>query len=140
HGDFRDPHIPAGYAPFGIASINAKLYVTYALQDSDKADDVPGAGHGFIDIFSTQGDLLSRFASQGVLNSPWGMAWAPFEGFGGFNNALFVGNFGDGIVNAFDFDSGESLGRIANASGAPIQIPGIWALQFGLGVANASST
>src|SRR5438552_9439389 len=68
------------------------------------------------------------------------MAWAPFEGFGGFNNALFVGNFGDGTVNAFDFDSGEFLGAIRDASNSLVQIPGIWALQFGLGVARASSS
>ena len=35
HGMFRDPHLPAGYAPFGISAINGKLYVTYALQDAD---------------------------------------------------------------------------------------------------------
>ena len=139
-GKFRDPHIPSGYAPFGIAAINAKLYVTYALQNADKKDDVAGAGHGFIDIFDTEGNLLKRLVSQGPLNSPWGMAWAPFEGFGGFNNALFVGNFGDGSVNAFDFDSGEFLGQISDASGTPIHVPGIWALQFGLGVAGASSS
>src|SRR5439155_5536661 len=138
HGGFRDPHLPAGYAPFGIAAINAQLYVTYALQDADKEVDVPGAGHGFINIFDTEGNLLKRFVSRGQLNSPWGMAWAPFEGFGGFNNALFVGNFGDGTVNAFDFDSGEFLGNISDASGTPVHIPGIWALQFGLGVAHAS--
>ena len=140
HGGFRDEHLPAGYAPFGIASINAKLYVTYALQDADKHDDVSGAGHGFLNIFDTEGNLLRRFISQGQLNSPWGMAWAPFEGFGGFNNALFVGNFGDGTVNAFDFDSGAFLGKVNNASGTPIHIPGIWGLEFGLGVANASSS
>jgi len=137
---FRDPHLPAGYAPFGIAAINSHLYVTYALQDADKEDDVAGAGHGFVDIFDTEGNLLKRFIRQGQLNSPWGMAWAPFEGFGGFNNALFVGNFGDGTVNAFDFDSGEFLGAIRDASNSLVQIPGIWALQFGLGVAGASSS
>ena len=83
---------------------------------------------------------MKRFTSQGQLNSPWGMAWAPFEGFGNFNNALFVGNFGDGSINAFDFDSGEFLGKVSDASGTPIKIPGIWALQFGLGVAGASSS
>src|SRR5439155_3639516 len=93
-----------------------------------------GAGNGFIDIFDTQGRLLERFASAGKLNSPWGMAWAPFEGFGNFNNALFVGNFGDGAVNAFDFDSGAFLGRVSNAAGKPISIPGVWGLQFGLGL------
>jgi len=139
-GGFRDPDLPAGYAPFGIAAINSKLYVTYALQDAEQKDDVPGAGHGFIDIFDTDGNLLQRFTSQGPLNSPWGMAWAPFEGFGTFNNALFVGNFGDGSINAFDFDSGAFLGQVSDASSAPITIPGIWALQFGLGVAGASSS
>lgn len=139
-GAFRDPEIPAGYAPFGISAINSHLYVTYALQDADKKDDVPGPGHGFIDIFDTEGHLLKRFTSQGQLNSPWGMAWAPFEGFGNFNNALFVGNFGDGSVNAFDFDSGEFLGKVSDASGTPINIPGVWALQFGLGVASSSSS
>jgi aldose sugar dehydrogenase len=136
---FKDPEIPNGYAPFGIAAINSNLYVTYALQDADKKDDVPGAGHGFIDIFDTEGNLLKRFVSQAQLNSPWGMAWAPFEGFAKFNNALFVGNFGDGFINAFDFDSGEFLGAVTQAGGTQIRIPGIWALEFGLGVASASS-
>src|SRR5439155_12451147 len=138
-GAFRDPKIPAGFAPFGISAINSHLYVTYAKQDADKHDDVAGPGNGFIDIFDTQGHLLKRFASRGQLNSPWGMAWAPFQGFGEFNNALFVGNFGDGSVNAFDFDSGEFLGKVSDASGKPITIPGVWGLEFGLGVARASS-
>jgi len=138
-GMFKDPHLPSGYAPFGIAAINSKLYVTYALQDVDKKDDVAGAGNGFIDIFDTEGNLQGRFTSQGPLNSPWGMAWAPFEGFGKFDNTLLVGNFGDGSINAFDFDSGEFVGKVSNASNTPINIPGVWALQFGLGVAGASS-
>src|SRR5207249_1402901 len=116
-------------------------YVTYAkINPNNPDDDLAGAGNGFIDIFDNEGDLLKRFTSQGQLNSPWGMAWAPFQGFGEFNNALFVGNFGDGSVNAFDFDSGAFLGRVSNSSGTPITIPGIWALQFGLGLPNASST
>jgi uncharacterized protein (TIGR03118 family) len=45
---FQDPNLPKGYAPFGIASIDGKIYVTYALQDADKHDDVKGAGHGFV--------------------------------------------------------------------------------------------
>src|SRR5207248_9609207 len=121
-------------------SINAKLYVTYALQDAQKKDDVAGAGHGFIDIFDTEGTLLKRFVSQGQLNSPWGMAWAPFEGFGKFNNTLLVGNFGDGSINAFDFDSGDFLGKVSDAHHTPINIPGVWGLQFGLGVTGTSSS
>src|SRR5206468_8645851 len=97
-GGFIDPKIPAGYAPFGIAAINSHLYVTYAQQDADKKDDVAGPGHGFIDIFDTEGHLLKRFTSQGQLNSPRGMAWAHFAGFGDFDNALLARSFGHGSV------------------------------------------
>src|SRR5262249_6310703 len=135
-----DSKIPDGFAPFGISAINSHLYVTYAKQDADKEDDVAGAGNGFIDVFDTEGHLLTRFARGGQLNSPWGMAWAPVQGFDNFNNALFVGTFGDGSVNAFDFDSGQFLGTVRDASNNPINIPGVWALQFGLGVANGSSS
>src|SRR5207247_7986491 len=69
-GGFRDPKIPAGFAPFGIAAINGNLYVTYARQDADKEDDVPGPGDGFVDIFDTHGRLLERFISRGELNAP----------------------------------------------------------------------
>ena len=139
--DFRDPDLPDGYAPFGIAAINSNLYVTFALQSSqNKKFDSPGPGRGFVDIFTTDGKLVKRFTSQGPLNAPWGMAWAPFEGFGKFDNALFVGNFGDGTINAFDFDTGESLGALVDSNKKPIVNPGLWALQFGLGVANGSSS
>src|SRR5262249_49398172 len=62
-GMFMDRFLPDGYAPFGISAINGKLYVTYALQDAQKKADVPGAGHGFIDIFDTERHLLTRFVS-----------------------------------------------------------------------------
>ena len=139
-GGFIDRRIPSSFAPFGIAAINSHIYVTYAKQNSTKTDDDPGPGRGFIDIFDTDGNLIRRFASKGVLNSPWGMAWAPFENFGNFNNALFVGNFGDGSVNAFDFDSGAFLGKVTDPSGTPIIIPGIWSLQFGLTLPGKAST
>lgn len=139
-GAFADPNIPAGFAPFGISAINGNLYVTYAMQDADMEDDVPGPGLGFIDIFDTQGHLVERFATQGQLNAPWGLAWAPFQGFDEFNNALFVGNFGDGQVNAFDFDSGAFLGKVRDAAGNPISIEGLWGLQFGLTIRGGLNT
>src|SRR5712664_2182775 len=73
-GAFTDPGLPAGYAPFGIQNIGGTIYVTYALQDADKHDDVPGEGHGFVNAFDTAGNLLRRVASKGQLNSPWGLA------------------------------------------------------------------
>jgi hypothetical protein len=42
-GKFMDPGIPAGFVPFGIAAVNQQLYVTYAMQDSAKHDEVTGA-------------------------------------------------------------------------------------------------
>src|SRR5438034_9155953 len=59
-GGFSDPTIPAGYAPFGIQNLNGVIYVTYALQDQDAHDDVPGEGHGYVNAFDVAGNLLGR--------------------------------------------------------------------------------
>jgi uncharacterized protein (TIGR03118 family) len=40
--DFQDPSLPPGYAPFGIREIDGVLFVTYALQNAQKHDDVAG--------------------------------------------------------------------------------------------------
>jgi uncharacterized protein (TIGR03118 family) len=69
-GSFHDPHLPDGFAPFGIRNINGDLYVTYAKQDEDKEDDVAGKGLGFVNIFDANGQLIRRFASRGRLNAP----------------------------------------------------------------------
>lgn len=131
-GAFTDPTLPAGYAPFDIQNINGKLYVTYALQNAAAHDDVSGAGHGFVDVFSTDGANMGRLISQGVLNSPWGIAQAPAN-FGKFSNDLLVGNFGDGKINAFDPITGAFLGSLSGSNGKPIDIQDLWALKFGNG-------
>jgi uncharacterized protein (TIGR03118 family) len=131
-GSFTDPNLLAGFAPFGIKNINGTLFVTYAEQDADKHDDVAGVGNGFIDEFDSNGNLLERFASQGALNSPHGMAVAPAD-FGAFSNALLVGNFGDGRINAFDLKTGRFLGQLVDAGGHPIANVGIWGMTFGNG-------
>src|SRR5262249_22227938 len=41
---FKDPSLPAGFAPFGIQNINGNLYVTYAKQDDLKEERVAGPG------------------------------------------------------------------------------------------------
>ena len=129
---FTDASIPANFAPFGIANIGGKLYVTYAMQDAAKHDDVAGPGNGFIDVYDTNGTLLQRLVSNGVLNSPWGLALAPAN-FGPFGSELLVGNFGDGRINAFDPSSGASLGAVTDAQNNPISITGLWGLRFGNG-------
>src|SRR5205085_7689150 len=67
-GGFSDPSIPAGFAPFGIQNINGQLYVTYAMQDADKHDDVAGPGHGYVDVFTPSGQLVRQLIATGALN------------------------------------------------------------------------
>ena len=80
-GKFVDPNMPAGFVPFGITAVSNQLYVTYAMRDAAMHDEVSGAGLGYIDVFDMSGNFVSRFASAGVLNAPWGIAVAP-SGFG----------------------------------------------------------
>jgi uncharacterized protein (TIGR03118 family) len=136
-GNFTDPNLPAGYAPFNIQTIGGKLYVTYAVQDAAKHDDVACPGCGIVDVFDLQGNFLQRLISNGSLNSPWGMAIAP-AGFGNFGNDLLVGNFGDGTINAFDPSTGNFLGQLDGANGMPLVNLGLWDLTFGNG-GNAGS-
>lgn len=137
-GSFTDRFLPRGYAPFGIANLNGKLYVTYALQDAQKHDDVAGAGHGFVDVYDTNGHLIRRLISRGPLNSPWGLAIAPSH-FGQFSNDLLVGNFGNGRINAISPRTGFFLGQLRDKNDKPITIDGLWGLDFGNG-ANAGPT
>ena len=129
---FHDSKIPAGYAPFGIQALGTHLYVTYAKQDANREDDVSGAHHGFVDVYSTTGKLLKRLISRGALNSPWGLAKAP-SGWGAFGGALLVGNFGDGKIHAYNAKTGALMGTLHNGSGSAIVLPGLWGLLFGNG-------
>src|SRR6516165_4746843 len=137
-GSFSDPDIPAGFAPFGIQNINGTLFVTYALQNSAKHDDVAGPGNGFVDIYDTNGNLLRRFASRRTLNSPWGVSRASFA-FGRFSGDILVGNFGDGRITAFGSD-GDFRGTLRDKNGKPIIIDGLWTLTRGGGRNSNSDT
>jgi uncharacterized protein (TIGR03118 family) len=134
-GNFTDPRIPKGYAPFGIQNIGGALYVTYAKQDATKTDDVARVGYGFLSIFDANGVLIRHFASRGKLNAPWGLALAPAD-FGTFSNRLLVGNFGDGAILAFDIHSGSYVGQLRKSSRQNLKIAGLWGLQFGNGILN----
>jgi uncharacterized protein (TIGR03437 family) len=131
-GGFADATIPAGFAPFNVANLGGKLYVTYAKQNGEKHDDTAGAGNGFVDIFDMDGNMQKRLISNGPLNSPWGLAVAPST-FGAFGGALVVGNFGDGKINAFDASAGTLLGTLEDTKGNPISIEGLWSIIFGNG-------
>ncbi len=131
-GSFADPSLPAGYAPFNVQALGGSLYVAYAKQDPNSADEVAGAGLGLVNQFDLQGRLVSRVASGGTLNAPWGLALAP-DSFGAWAGALLVGNFGDGRINAFDSHSHAFLGQLNDPSGQPLAIDGLWALSVGNG-------
>jgi hypothetical protein len=127
-----------GNAPFNIVPIKqiggeVDVFITFAVQDAAKHDDVKGAGHGIVDRFDLNGkQKLERFAEGGVLNSPWGMVLTPAP-FGDFTKqTIWIGNFGDGRINAFDPGTGAFLGTVNNnATGNPIVIDGLWALSVG---------
>ena len=138
-GDFRDRHLPRGYAPFGIRAIDGLIYVTYAKQDADRHDDVAGPGHGFIDVFTPSGFLVERLVSRGDLNSPWGLEVAP-RGFGPFGGKLLVGNFGDGRIHAYGLFSGRPDGTLRTKHHKPITIDGLWALQVGTATTGGTGT
>jgi uncharacterized protein (TIGR03118 family) len=139
-GRFRDRKLPPGYAPFNIQQLGGRLYVAYAKQDADREDEVAGPGRGFVDVYSTSGQLLGRLVRRGQLNAPWGLVRAPAAGFGRFSGDLLVGNFGNGRINAYDPWTGEFRGRLRHEDGSPIEIDGLWALRFGNGVTGDATT
>ncbi len=134
---FADPSLPAGYAPFGIQAIPGtgvagatQIYVTYAQQAADNTATTNGPGLGYVDIYDTNGKLIKQLIAAGVLNAPWGIALAPAD-FGTFSGALLVGNFGDGMINAFDPAAGTPLGLLANTNGGTAAAPGLLGIAFG---------
>ncbi|WP_410856347.1 TIGR03118 family protein [Paraburkholderia sp. SIMBA_054] len=134
-GAFHDDSLQAGFAPFGIQAIGSKIYVAYAKQDTAAHDNVSGPGLGIVNVFDTAGKLVQHFASGGPLNAPWGVAQAP-AAFGQFSNDVLVGNFGDGMINAFDPASGEFVGTLKQKDGKAIMQPGLWGIAFGNGLNN----
>jgi uncharacterized protein (TIGR03118 family) len=129
---FTDPNLGTKYAPFNISLQSGRFFVTYARQDAAKHDSVPGHGRGFVDAFDLRGNMLARFAERGHLNAPWGVVQAPAS-FGQFAGDMLIGNFGNGRINAFDFNTGEFLGKVINTKGQGILIDGLWSLQVGNG-------
>jgi uncharacterized protein (TIGR03118 family) len=129
-GGFEDDSIPAGFCPFGIKAVGDSIFVTYAKKEG--IDDVPGIGHGFVREFDTDGNLIARVASHGLLNSPWGLAMAPSD-FGRFSGCLLVGNFGDGRIDAYcQNPAGQwhDAGRLRHGAHAVV-IDGLWGIGFG---------
>jgi uncharacterized protein (TIGR03118 family) len=144
-GGFKDANIPAGFAPFGIRSLNGDVFVTYAKQDAAAKDDVAVPGQAYVDEFTPDGALVSHAVNSGKknapLNAPWGLAIAPAD-FGPFGGDLLVGNFGNGRISAYTKGANGWVykGQLRHANGAPIEIDGLWAIAFGNGAAAGPTT
>ena len=134
-GGFVDPKLPKGYAPFGIQNIGGEIFVTYGKQDAAAHDEVDGQGLGIVDEYTTDGVLITRVATHGQLNGPWGLAMAPPD-FGEFSGDLLVGNFGDGRINAFErMEHGgwQFAGQLRGTDGKKLAVDGLWGIGFGNG-------
>jgi len=139
-GGFADKNIPKGYAPFGIQALGGNIYVTYALQDAQREDELDKPGKGYVDEFTPDGVLVATVAKQGGKNAPlnaaWGLAIAP-QNFGVFAGLLLVGNFGNGRISAYEQRGSKWVyrGQLRKVDGTIIQIDGLWAIAFGNGSA-----
>ena len=76
--------------------------------------------------------MISRLISNAPLNAPYGLALAP-SNFGQFSGDLLVGNTGDGLINAFDPNTGVYQGAFFDSSNNVVSIDGLHALVFGSG-------
>lgn len=143
---FIDPSLPAGYSPYNIQAVGEVLFVIYAKLGANGLG-VKGAGNGYVSVFRTDGSFVKRFASEGTLNTPWGVT-AASQSFLENNDMLqegktstektvsddsndpviLVGNFGDGRINVYSAE-GKFLGQLQSRK-QPIEIDGLWALSF----------
>ncbi len=129
-GAFQDPAIPAGFAPFNVQEIGGDIFVTFAMQDSAKHDDVAGVGVGYVDRFTADGKLLMRLQHGDWLNSPWAVVHAPAE-FGRLSSRILIGNFGSGQIAAFNAQTGKFIDMMTGPDNRPVTIDGLWGLKFG---------
>jgi uncharacterized protein (TIGR03118 family) len=82
--------------------------------------------------FDASGALLHTWDDRGLLNAPWGVAFAP-DDFGAYSDKLLVGNFGDGTIVAFDPTTHKAIDYLRDEQGNVVSIDGLWGLQFGNG-------
>jgi uncharacterized protein (TIGR03118 family) len=124
---FTDTNLTSiGYAPFGIAvrPCDNIIFVSFAQQNEAKTQAVPGVSLGYVDVFSVTGVLLSRFASGGPLNAPYGIV--PCSDF------VLIGNNGDGRILRYEFvkcdNKGNFEGPLMTCEGGVIENGGLWGL------------
>ncbi len=118
-------NLPPNFAPFNIKNINGELYVTYAQRKPTTININSYEGSGYVSVFTYDGIFLRRFASEGLLNAPWGITVAP-DSFEKYAGKILIGNHGDGKINIFDND-GDQVGVIAYEN-KDLTIMNLWSL------------
>ena len=134
---FSDDHLPRNYVPFNVQAIGNDIVVTFALHEEGQQVETDGPGLGYVDIFSSDGQLLQRLEHGDWLNAPWGVALAPLD-FGVFSHELLIGQFagggnsaGSGTIAAYDLATGKFVGLVQDAAGSTLSINGLWAISPG---------
>jgi uncharacterized protein (TIGR03118 family) len=151
---FSDPTIPAEFTPYNIKYMGGVLFVTYSELRLDGDERPSRFRDGFVNIFTTDGRLIKRFASGGTLYDPYGMAIATPDFFGindkeGHNDeaawddnydwnfdkehkldrvVILIANVRFCFINAFN-GNGNYLGQLQR-NGAPILIDGLKTISF----------
>jgi uncharacterized protein (TIGR03118 family) len=127
-GTFTDPSLPAGYAPFSVHVLNNQVYVAYAEQSATPPYQPSGGlGAGVVSVFDITGNFIARVATGGNLEAPWGVAIAP-AGFCIFGGSLLIGNFGNGVINAYDPASYAYRGQLTDGTGKALSYASLWEL------------
>lgn len=133
-GKFRDPRIASTFSHYNCQVLSdGLLYVTFAYVGDDPGEEDRHPGYGYVTSFDLDGNIVKQYEHRLELNAPWGVAIAP-ENFGPFSGELIVGNFGDHRVMAFSRTTGRFLDFLRTPDRKPIEIDGLWGLQFGNGV------
>src|SRR5206468_10853609 len=69
---------------------------------------------------TTKRTACSARSPRRKCGAPWGLALVEDE--------LWVGNFGDGLINNYDPVSGNFIETLMRADGTPLQFDGLWDL------------
>src|ERR1700684_2549362 len=139
-----DDRLPQDFVPFNVQAIGNDIVVTFVLHEEGNPLETDGPGLGYVDIFSSDGQLLPRLEHGDWLNAPWGVALAPLD-FGIDSHELLIGQFagggsseGSGTIATYDLATGKFLGLVEDATEKPPSINGLWPLSPGNSAAAGS--
>lgn len=126
---FVDPSLPAGYVPFNVKALGDFIFVTYTKVGPD-GRALAQEGNGVVNVFTKAGVFTRRFTEAGKLNAPWGVAVAPASFFSGKDaqDAILVGNFRDGKINAYT-PEGKLISQL-KVNNKVVAIDGLWEITF----------